>query len=220
MPSLIFLQSGGNPPRVRRVDRQCKEDLPPKLWGAPGEVATKRGRYRDGILLGPETVYVSPLVGDLTLDDFPDETVFNDEITRVLDVHRVVNGEEVVRQVETLVVVFPYDTVLSPTQIERLREIFEGIPPGNPEENTWRQFAADGALEPDLVPGLLMDLQAAEDSLANRRLIADLEVLMASDRVMPPPPPAPTPTVKDTAVAKIRALVDLTDAELAALGWG
>jgi len=212
---LFFLIHSENWPRVRRVKRQRLEDLPMTLIVEAGEVSTKLGRFRNGVYLGPENVYVSPLLNvDLTLDDFPNETVFTDEAVRLLDVKRVIDGQEIIIAVETRTIICPYELILSSSELNRLREIFEGIPFGNPEQNVWRPFARDGALEPDLVPELLTELKArsiAELTLSDLRIIKDLEVLNASTRIIPPLPEPPLLTESEQRLSRI--------AKLQAISW-
>jgi len=223
---LLFLQAYGDPPRVRRIFRQRHDDLPPKETD-PEVHATKRGRISHGVLLGPEDVYVSPLVGDLTLDDFPDEIVFTDEVYRVLDVKRVVDGQEVVRSVETLTLIYPYGTVFTPAQLLRLREIFEGVPPGNPNVNVRRPFATDGALDPTLVKDELSTLLAKQTPTAEDvRLIMDLEKLdgdsdLRTGMLIEMSPPVRQPTTRELAatsfVDELTLHLPMTDVQKASL---
>lgn len=161
---IVILKGGFDPPRTRRVRLQVNEDV-----GAPEDDPTiqvrKEGWYRlelvtvnkpdvvDGVditvttqepsgvetRLGPTTIWVSPLLGAITLDDFPDGFRFGNaaagSITLPLSEPTLVDW-----------VVFPYGTSLTSEQLYRMQEIFEGIPPGNPERNVWRPFDAEGRL--------------------------------------------------------------------------
>ena len=76
--------------------------------------------------LGDLDVWISPLLGDLTLADLPDSFAFGNGSTGPIDL--MIRGET--RWITWCV--FPYGTVLSDAQKYRLQEIFEGIPPGTP----------------------------------------------------------------------------------------
>jgi hypothetical protein len=141
-----------NPPRTRRHFQQVWEDVAYHEY-SPLITATKGGRIKSVVdsdnkltgekeNLGAEVVKFSPLlisiIGDVTLDDFPDGWVFGNGTTGAVNVN-------LKRQGQTLLVwtVFPYGTVLDDAKWLRLQEIFEGIPPGNPERNVWKPDMVD-----------------------------------------------------------------------------
>ena len=81
-------------------------------------------------LIGSDEIWISPLLGDFTVDDLPDDYAFGNgssgpsRLTKIRD--------EVGTFIQITVVCFPYETVLSDAQKYRLQEIYEGIPPGTP----------------------------------------------------------------------------------------
>ena len=127
----------------------------------PNISSQKEGRFDNNTLLGPERVYISPLLGDLQLSDFPDGYRFGNNTTgSLVPLKRRQADGSVKLSMELLAwTVFPYETRLSPTELYRMREIFEGLPPGSPDRNTWRPFNRKGALRADLAAALYAELQ-------------------------------------------------------------
>ena len=177
------------PPRVRRITRQMQEDVG-IYEHDPTVVSRSNGRFKlntstgEWALIGPERVYISPLL-QITLDDFPvsEEGIgwaFGNGATgpRTMEFRRTALDGEVTVWTECFsALIFPYETVLSDAQINRIREITEGIPPGNPTQNVWRQFTEHGGLEPSLIEKELAELKAKDSpSAMEQRLIADMEL--------------------------------------------
>jgi hypothetical protein len=81
-------------------------------------------------LIGPDDIWISPLLGDLTVDDLPDGYLFGNGSTGPVTITKV--RDAVLIPVPITVCCFPRGTVLSDAQKYRLQEIFEGIPPGTP----------------------------------------------------------------------------------------
>lgn len=90
-----------------------------------------------------DDVWFSPLLSGMTRDDLPDDFSYGNgaQGTIMVPAHRGTPEEEMF---EVSWVVFPLGTQLTDAQLYRLQEIHEGIPPGNPEENVWRQFDVNG----------------------------------------------------------------------------
>lgn len=177
---IVVLKGGFDPPRIRRVQRQVREDVMPTELG-PTVQARKEGRFAltleprlmdDGTtrliktgeaMVGPDNVYISPLLGDLTLADLPDNLSFGNGASGPFPVriNRTLPGGAVVSRTEQVVwFVFPYGTQLTAAQLDRMREIREGIPPGSPERNVFRPFTQDGALSRQNALALRAALQA------------------------------------------------------------
>ena len=140
---------GRNPPRTRRIFQQVWQDVAYHEY-SPLIRATKGGRIESvvdadnrltgaTINLGAEVVRFTPLlismIGDVSLDDFPDGWSFGNATTGSVDVPLKRQGPTPLTWT-----VFPYGTVLDDTQWLRLQEIFEGIPPGNSERNVWKEM--------------------------------------------------------------------------------
>ena len=187
---LVLVSGLVDPPRVRRVTRQMQEDV--GIYETdPSIVSRKNGRFkldlvtREETLIGPERVYISPLL-QCSLDDFPDNFSFGNSATgpRTMEFKRIQPDGEVVTWTDCFsVLVFPYDTQLSDVQINRIREITEGIPPANPIQNVWRPFTEDGGLQPSLIETELAELKAKDAPTAmERRLIADMELLQTQPK--------------------------------------
>ena len=85
---------------------------------------------RSAELVGADEIWISPLLGDFTVDDLPDDYTFGNGSTGPSQLSKI--RDEVGTFVQITVVCFPYETVLSDAQKYRLQEIFEGIPPGTP----------------------------------------------------------------------------------------
>ena len=81
-------------------------------------------------LIGSDDIWISPLLGDFTVDDLPDGFTFGNGSSGPSRLTKI--REEVGTSIQITVVCFPYETVLSDAQKYRLQEIFEGIPPGTP----------------------------------------------------------------------------------------
>jgi len=108
--------------------------------------------------LGPEDIWFTPLLlerhGALTVDNIPDGMSFGNGSTgpstipfrrsRLEEVDGVRTTVPYIDRILVTWTVFPLGTVLTPEQWYRLQEINEGVPPGNPEENVWRQFDVNG----------------------------------------------------------------------------
>lgn len=155
---MLVLLKSHNPPRTRRASLQLKEDVAPPehdptiqvrregyfklelhtvLDGVEGEPDCPMITIPNGVetFIGKK-VWVSPLLGDFTVDDFPEDWSFGNGY----------GGPTLINGVQITHVVFPWGTVLTPEQLYRLQEIYEGIPPGNPAVNTWRPFDDEGRL--------------------------------------------------------------------------
>jgi hypothetical protein len=182
---LVLVSGLVSPPRVRRVTRQMREDV--GIYEHDPTVQSRlNGRFKlnvstgEWVLIGPERVYISPLL-QFTLDDFPVGTEFGNGATgpRSVEFRRTQLDGEVTVWIECFsTLVFPYETELSDAQINRIREITEGIPPGNPIQNVWRPFTEHGGLESSLIETELAELKAKDSpSAMEQRLIADMELL-------------------------------------------
>ena len=126
-----MLAGGFDPPRTKRRARQVREDVG-NLELDPAVQARMDGYYRNGERIGTTTIRVSPLLQDkeITLDSFPDGFTFgNDGTNASVPLHG--------KLVPLAWQVWPLGTELTDQQFYRLREIFEGIPPGNPERHVW-----------------------------------------------------------------------------------
>jgi hypothetical protein len=178
--SVMIIKEGTNPPRIRRAQRRVREDVMPHEYGFRIQVR-KEGQFQlpdrvpktmedgyDGYeqvgettFIGPETFYFSPSLGDMTIDDFPDGFSFgNGASGAVVQLSRIVAGEVVTWQEWLSWFVFPFGVEPTADQQYKLREISEGIPPGNTEKNTWKRFNVNGGLMADDADTLLSELLA------------------------------------------------------------
>jgi len=160
-------ESDSDPPRDRRCSLRVKEDVGIvehdstiqarregffKLEyepfenpedGTPGQRATGIESF-----LG-QKVWVSPLLGDFSIEEFPENWSFGNAAGGP---HNVVINREInglfVRQIRVTVVTFPWGTDLTPEQLYELQLIYEGSPPGTLDRNMWREFDAEGRAKP------------------------------------------------------------------------
>ena len=162
---IAILHGGFDPPRTRRIQLQIREDVA-ILSDDPTVQFEGEAMYRlemrtfvpegetESITLpsGVKTlvstdVLISPLLGDLQLSDFPEGFTFGNGCSGPKDIekHRTdIDGNETVEIVPVKWCVVPPGTVLADARWSRLQEIFEGIPPGSPETNVWREFDVNG----------------------------------------------------------------------------
>jgi len=183
---MVFIfDSTCNPPRVRRIIRQVFEDVgayerdPSIQWKKSGKYAVNLDTG-ERTRIGPTEIWISPRL-NITLEDFPDDYSFGNGGSRPCSIK--VNGQTVTFAIMT----FP--NPLSESQITRLQEIIEGIPPGNEAQNVWRPFTEDGALSPTLIDAELAALSGkASPTAMDERLMQDLVYIKANPAFRPDPP--------------------------------
>lgn len=116
----------------RRKEGWFSREMETLTWEDPETKVVHSQDYA----VGPRTfveigdTFISPLCGDLTLADFPDNSRFGNGSTGPITITYSRDGVE--KQVVVVAVVFPRGTVLSEAKRQRLCEIYEGIPPGTP----------------------------------------------------------------------------------------
>lgn len=209
----------GGTPRVRRSMRQTFEDVA-ITEGRPNVFVDHSGLNQLNVdvngrttrVTSVESVYISPLLGDLSLSQFAGS--FGNGITGG-PYPLTING--VKREVILVRCIFP--GILSDQQISRLREIYEGIPPGNPELNVWQQFDETGIL-----PG--WTTASDRQRIVELRQLAGYDITsgilaqvgrrfsfgVAGTSLLPPPLPL---TRREILTGKLRAGSALTTAETA-----
>ena len=174
---MIMIFVGADPPRIRSRSRQTREDV--GLADSDTRVQIrKEGRFLitlglptiDGlnrivteVPVGPEPVWISPLLGDLQLSDFPDNYSFGSgAVFASVGFKRTLPDGSIKAWLGYIsTAVFPVGTQLTDAQIYRMREIMEGLPPGSPDRHTYKlDFASDLALAPAAAGAMLVALQA------------------------------------------------------------
>lgn len=123
---------------------------PYSVLGEPDSIEHSEEIITSETLLGPLDTFFSPLLladfnGDLSIDNFPDGFAFGNGGTGHIGIPMTHNG--VVTQTSICWTIFPVGTVLDNDQVYRLQELIEGVPPGSPERNVWRQFNEAGELD-------------------------------------------------------------------------
>ena len=185
----MFKCDVAGPPRIRRHMRQVREDIrweesnplitctkegmfelayrtriiPAKACltcGQSSPETTVTEIAGPGRFIGVPEVYISPGLGDLKLSDFPDGFTFGGGAKASIQLTRISpTGQRYLWSESITWGIFPYGTKLTDSQWYRMREIFEGMPPGNPERHTFNHpFTAEGALEPQAARELLAQL--------------------------------------------------------------
>lgn len=154
---MLCLFRFSNPPKDRRCWLEVEEDVGPHesdptiQWRKEGcfllELDDTENRHPTGVDRKIDgDIFISPLLASLGFkyDDMPERFAFGNGSGGPT---QVVNSDG-----ETLWVtwcVFPNSLILDDAKLLRVQEIFEGIPPGNPEEHVWKQFDENGR-DPDV----------------------------------------------------------------------
>ena len=137
---IVVTKGGYDPPRHTTRSRRVRNEVLDYRQSSEYS-ARKEGYYRvaqDGTetRMGPIDIRFSPLLGDVSLDQFPDNFSFGNNGTETVVPLRKVqhDGLVVIAPTHMRFYIWPYGTVLTPAQLYRVREIFEGSPPGGLEQ--------------------------------------------------------------------------------------
>ena len=136
---VVVTKGGYDPPRHTTRSRRVRNEV--MDYSQNGDYrACKEGYYHrnsDGMetRLGPVDIWFSPLLGSISLDQFPDNFSFGNNGTETVVPLRKIqpDGSVAVESTHMRFYVWPYGTVLTPAQLSRVQEIFEGSPPGSSE---------------------------------------------------------------------------------------